>query len=154
MAYCSREFDVPAREVFECLIDPTTYPSWLIGAAHIRSIDPDWPLVGQRFHHRIGIGPLSVPDSTSVLAIEPDHLLRLAVRVRPLVSAVVDFRLVGENDHCVLTMQEEPAPRALGNAVRPLLDPLTHVRNHLSLKRLADVVRERSSGGDTSGSAP
>ena len=30
----------------------------------------------------------------------------------------------------------------IGNLVRPVLDPLVHVRNHRSLRRLAEVVAE------------
>ncbi len=136
MSYCGREFDRPCAEVFDALADPRTYPDWLVGASRIRAVDDDWPAVGSRFHHRVGIGRATIADTTKVLAIEPTRMLRLAVRARPLVSAVVTFELVGEHDRCIVTMEEEPAVRAIGNLVRPLLDPMTHVRNHLSLKRL------------------
>jgi hypothetical protein len=33
-------------------------------------------------------------------------------------------------------MEEEPKLRFIGNLVRPLLDPVIHVRNHRSLRRL------------------
>ena len=95
--------------------------------------------VGSRFHHRVGLGPLTIADSTELLELEPDRLLRLAVRARPLVSAIVTFTVLGQGDRCVVGFEEEPGPRAIGNLVRPLLDPVTHVRNHLSLKRLADL---------------
>lgn len=143
MAFNSVEFDVVCGEVFAVLVDPTTYPDWLIGAADIRDVDEDWPIPRSCFHHRVGFGPFRMPDSTEVLAVEPNRMLQLAVRARPLVSAVVTFRLVGDGGRCVLTWQEEPASRVLGNLVRPVLDPLTHVRNHRSLGRLVGVVRER-----------
>ena len=136
MAYVSREFDMTAQEVFGVLIDPATYPEWLVGASDMRSVDDDWPHPGSRFHHRVGFGPLTIADSTEVLAVEPGRMLRLGVRARPLISAVVTFVVIGDGTSCVVTLEEEPAPRAIGNLVRPVLDPLTHVRNHRSLKQL------------------
>ncbi len=139
MAYASREIDAPCERVFRVLIDPWTYPSWLAGASDMRDVDEAWPQIGSKFHHRVGVGPFTISDSTKVLAVEQNRLLRLAVRARPLVSAVVTFTLLGDGDRCVVSFEEEPAPRAIGNLVRPVLDPVTHVRNHLSLKRLAQL---------------
>jgi uncharacterized protein YndB with AHSA1/START domain len=140
VAYTSVELAMPVEEVFAVLVDPYSYPRWLIGAAEIRGVDPGWPAPGTRFHHRVGAGPFSLADSTKVLAIEPDRMLRLAVRARPFVSAIVTFRLVGDGERSVLTFEEEPRQRLLGNLVRPVLDPLTHLRNHRSLQRLAAIL--------------
>ena len=148
MAYASREFDASTAEVFDILVDPATYPSWLVGASDMRDIDDDWPSVGSRFHHRVGIRPLTIADSSEVLAIEPDRLLRLAVRARPLISAVVTFTVLGQGERCVVSFEEEPGPRAIGNLVRPIFDPITHMRNHISLKRLDDVVASRTGDGN------
>jgi uncharacterized protein YndB with AHSA1/START domain len=139
MAYASREFPVSAHRIFDVLIDPSTYPQWLVGAAEMRDVDDDWPAIGSQFHHRVGIGPLTIPDSTELLDVQPDRLLRLKVRARPLVTAIVTFTVVGDGERCVVGFEEEPGPRAIGNLVRPLLDPVTHMRNHLSLKRLAEI---------------
>lgn len=122
------------------LVDPTTYPDWLIGAASIRDVDDSWPAVGSRFHHRVGLGPLSLPDHSEVLAIDPGRLLRLAVRARPFVSAVATFTLVSDVTATVVSLEEEPRARSIGNVVRPIMDPSIHVRNHRSLRRLARLV--------------
>ena len=50
------------------------------------------------------------------------------------------LRVVGDDHRSVVSFEEEPAPRLLGNLVRPLMDPLTHLRNHRSLRRLAALV--------------
>lgn len=142
MAYVCREFDAPARAMFDVLADPATYPHWLIGAASIRDVDDSWPAPGSRFHHRVGVGPLALPDHTEVLAVEPGYLLQLRVRARPLIAAVVTFHVIGDGGRCVVTMEEEPARRVIGNAVRPVLDPAIHVRNHRSLRRLDVLVRQ------------
>jgi uncharacterized protein YndB with AHSA1/START domain len=140
MAYVSREFDAPPADVFRVLVAPETYPRWLIGAADIRDVDDSWPAVGSRFHHRVGIGPLSLPDHTEVVAIEDGELLRLRVKARPFIAAVVTFHLVGDGGRCVLTMEEEPDRRIIGNVVRPVLDPMIHMRNHRSLRRLDELI--------------
>jgi uncharacterized protein YndB with AHSA1/START domain len=140
MAYTSRELSAPREVVWNVLVDPTTYPDWLIGASRIREVDDAWPQVGSRFHHRVGIGPLSLPDHSEVLAIDHGRLLRLAVRARPFVSAVATFTLVSDDHGTVVSLEEEPRVRSIGNLVRPVMDPSIHVRNHRSLRRLARLV--------------
>jgi uncharacterized protein YndB with AHSA1/START domain len=143
MAYTSRTLRAPVDVVWEVLIDPHTYPHWLIGAAAIRDLDDDWPAIGSRFHHRVGIGWLSIPDHSEVESVVDTDLLQLTVRARPLVSATATFRLVGVGNTTVITLEEEPRVRSIGNLVRPLLDPVVHVRNHRALRRLERVVDDR-----------
>jgi len=144
MAYTSREIEAGAIEAFAVLIDPETYPRWLVGAQTIRSVDSAWPEPGSKFHHVVGIGPLRLADSSEVLEIdESAMMIRLEVRARPLIAAVATFRVIGTNSRCVITLQEEPALRTIGNLVRPVMDPATHVRNHRSLRRLAGVIEQR-----------
>ena len=143
MAFTSRILQAPSDVVWGVLIDPHTYPDWLIGAAEIRDVDDTWPAIGSRFHHRVGIGPFSIPDNTEIEDIIEHDLLRLAVRARPFISAVSTFRLVGEGNTTVVTLEEEPRYRLIGDLVRPMTDPVLHVRNHRSLRRLERVVLER-----------
>jgi hypothetical protein len=144
MAYTSREIGAGATAAFAVLIDPETYPRWLVGAQAIRSVDPTWPEPGSKFHHVVGFGPLRLADSSEVLEIdEAAMILRLKVRARPLIAAVATFQVIGTESRCVITLQEEPAQRTIGNLVRPAMDPATHVRNHRSLRRLAHVIEQR-----------
>jgi carbon monoxide dehydrogenase subunit G len=144
VSYISREMAAPKDVVWSVIIDPTSYPRWLIGAEEIRRVDPEWPSPGSAFHHRVGIGPLALPDNSQVEDVEEGRQLRLHVRARPFISAIATFRLVGEGDRTVVSLEEEPTLRFIGNLVRPVLDPLTHLRNHRSLRRLAAVVAERN----------
>lgn len=146
MAYTCREFPVPPAVVWDLVIDPYTYPEWLIGAADVHEVDDCWPAVGSRFRHRVGIGPLAIPDHSEVLHVEPRRELRLTVRARPLVSAVATFRLVGDRSVSMLSLQEEPAVRTVGNLVRPVMDPSIHLRNHRSLRRLARLIEHDRAG--------
>jgi uncharacterized protein YndB with AHSA1/START domain len=140
VAYTSRELVVSPTDAFAALVDPETYPRWLIGTDRIREVDATWPQRGSRFHHVVGAGPLRIADSTEVLDIEPDALLRLRVRARPFIAAVVTFRVIGSGRSCVVSIEEEPALRTIGNIVRPVMDPVIHVRNHRSLRRFAGLV--------------
>ena len=143
MAHTCREIAVPPSEIFAVLADPESYPDWLIGAANIRDYDRNWPSPGTKFHHSVGVRPFVLMDTTEVIDVEPDRSLVLHVRARPLVAAIVTFRLIGDDERCVVSMEEEPTARMLGNVVRPALDPATHVRNHRSLRRLERVVLQR-----------
>ena len=144
MAFTSREMRASAARAFSALVDVETYPDWLIGAAEIRDVDDAWPAAGSTFKHVVGVGPFRIPDNTEVLEIHDGELLRLKVRARPFIWAVATFRVLGDGERCVVTMQEEPAARLIGNVVRPIMDPTMHVRNHRSLRRLAQVVESNA----------
>ena len=143
MAHNSREIDASPREVFAVLADPWTYPEWLVGTVDVRDVDHNWPSPGSRFHHTVGVRPLVILDVTEVREVEPGRSIVLSVRARPVVAAEVSFRLVGDDDRCVVSVEEEPSLRILGNLVRPAMDPIIHVRNHHSLRRLERVVLAR-----------
>lgn len=140
MAFTSRQIDASAAAVFAVLVDPESYPEWLVGADQIRRVDPEWPAVGSRFHHVVGVGPFRIADSTEVLDIDHGRMLQLKVRARPFISAVATLRVVGNSRCSVVTFEEEPSIRTIGNLVRPVLDPTIHVRNHQSLRRLETYV--------------
>jgi uncharacterized protein YndB with AHSA1/START domain len=150
MAYTSRTLAASRSAVWDMLVDPHSYPDWLIGTARIRAVDATWPSVGSRFHHRVGIGWLSIPDHSEVLDIDPERLLRLKVEARPLIAGVVTFVLVSDATGTAVAIEEEPLLRTIGNVVRPVMDPTIHVRNHRSLRRFERIVHERvaATGGD------
>ena len=144
MAFTSREVRAAASKAFAVLTDPEDAPRWLVGAQAIRHVDPTWPRPGSRFHHVVGFGPLRIADSTEVVDID-DAAMVLQLKVpRPSLDLRHrrTFRVIGTSSRCVITLQEEPAGRAVGNLVRPVMDPATHVRNHRSLRRLAEVIEQ------------
>ena len=113
MAFTSREMQVSSAAAFGVLVDPETYPRWLVGAAAIREVDDDWPVPGAGSTIASVSGRRSSPITPEVLDIEQDTMLRLRVRARPFITAVATFRVVGSADRCVVTLEEEPgrAPR-------------------------------------------
>lgn len=132
------------EDVFDHLLDPWRYPEWLLGASTMRDVDDNWPEVGSRFHHRVGFGPLKVNDRSKVIEIDPPTRLVLHVRATPAVQGLVTFTVEPTAEGSILWLQEEPAVK-LGQMLRPVLDPATHVRNKASLRNLADLM-ERDKG--------
>ena len=143
MAVVSCEMQASAETVFEALVDPTTYPDWLVGAQQIRAVDDAWSRPGARFHHRVGlVGPLTIADSTKVLEVEAPRRLTLEVRARPLGRGRATFLVQGPDEGPV-TVELDEVPLGLLSILRPLLDPLTVVRNKRSLDLLADHLAAR-----------
>jgi uncharacterized protein YndB with AHSA1/START domain len=147
MAHNCRTIPVHPETVFELLIDPSSYPEWLIGAESIDTVDRDWPHPGSRFHHTVGIGRIRFHDYSEVLEIDAPNRLKLSVHATPLVRGVVSFELHGDDAGTVLCLEEEPERRRIGNLLRPVLDPMTHLRNHRSLLHFAELVRRESAEG-------
>lgn len=140
MAKVTRHIRASRSEVFKALIRPETYPEWLVGCREIRDVDETWPEVGSSFHHRVGlIGPVTIPDSTSVREIETDRMLSLEVRARPFVKAQATFTLEDEghdDGQEVTRITLEEVPLGALESLKPLLDPLLAGRNIASLNAL------------------
>jgi uncharacterized protein YndB with AHSA1/START domain len=136
MARNERLIPSSPERVFSVLADAGAYAEWVVGSDTIRDADPDWPAVGSRFHHRVGLGPLKVDDHTEVVAMEPGRRLELHAKARPLGTAKVALDLERRGGGTLVTMVEDP-----GDVVtRLLFNPLTHLlvrrRNAESLRRL------------------
>lgn len=147
MAYTSREIAADRATVFAVIADPHTYPAWLVGNAEVDHVDDTWPTPGSRFHHRVGVWPFTLSDVTSLDVIEEPTMIRLLVRARPLIRAVATFRVISDGVRTVVSLEEEPAVPVIGAIVRPFMDPLIHLRNHASLRRLASFVEDAARDG-------
>ncbi|MDQ1380159.1 MAG: hypothetical protein QOJ71_878 [Actinomycetota bacterium] len=143
------EIEATAESIFSVLVDPYTYPDWLVGAQRIRSVDDSWPEPGSAFHHVVGFGPIKVADSTRVTSLARPSCLELNARARPFGRVRVRFTLQpvspapGENDRTELSLEETPTSPVL-RLLTPFLDPGIAVRNDASLKRLREMVRAKS----------
>jgi uncharacterized protein YndB with AHSA1/START domain len=147
LAVTTKHIDAAPADVFAALVEPRTYPRWLVGCKEIREVDDGWPRPGTRFHHRVGlIGPLTVDDSTKLLEIEERQLV-MEVRARPLGRGQVTFTLRADGTGTELTLEEHPI--GLLAPLRPLLDPPTAARNTSSLDNLAALVEGRDSAPKT-----
>jgi uncharacterized protein YndB with AHSA1/START domain len=118
---------VPPERVFAVLADPETYACWVVGSHSIRSADATWPAPGSKLHHRVGVGPFTLNDSTEVLEADPPRRLVLQARARPLGSARV-------------AMEEGPGDLFSRLLHNPLADRLLGRRNDESLRRLGELA--------------
>jgi len=135
-----REMTASPSDVWAAIIDPHTYPAWLLGADKIRALDADWPQPGSDFHHRVGAGPLKIDDRTTVVEVVPNTRLVLRIRATPLVRATVTFTVAASHGGTLFGFEEEPAIPIIGELVRPLMGPITRVRNAKSIDRLEEFL--------------
>lgn len=140
--------EVPRGVVWAVLSDGWSFPSWVVGASHVRDVDKEWPEAGTKIHHSFGPWPLHIDDETEVLRSEPDRLLVIQARLWPLGSAVVRLELTDDDTgHTRVHMSErvtDGLPKHLPAAVQKrLLAP----RNRESLQRLARLAEGRARNG-------
>lgn len=141
MATVQRTVQAPSDSVFAVLADGWTYSDWVVGTAHIRDVDDHWPQVGAELRHKAGPWPLSLHDSSTVLAMEPGRHLRLRAGLWPLGEAVVDIRLEPTDAGATLvTLSEQFERGPLVAARNKLNDLVLHQRNTEALRRLADLA--------------
>jgi uncharacterized protein YndB with AHSA1/START domain len=131
------------QRVFDQLADGWLLPLWLVGAAHIRAVDPGWPAVGTRVHHSVGIWPVLISDTTSVVAVEPPRELVLHARIWPVGEARVGMTMREDGNGTCITMTEAAASGPAWWFENPLQRWWLKHRNAESLARLAAVAEKR-----------
>lgn len=143
MSRTAISIDATPEEVFAVLADPRSFARWVVGSQAIRRADADWPAPGSAFDHAVGIGPLRLKDHSVVQECDRPRLLRLLVRARPFTTAHVTLRLRREGSGTLIEMEEGAADRRSLFVFNPLTDPLVHLRNHESLRRLKALAERR-----------
>ena len=133
---------MPPDRVFKVLADGWMYTGWVVGASHIRAVEPSWPRAGSRIHHSFGVWPLVIKDETSVEASEPSSHLVLLANGRPLGQARVDIRLEPDRDGTRVTMAETVLKGPGQMLPKPVLDWFIKARNRESLARLAMLAEQ------------
>lgn len=141
MAENTTTIDAPPERVFAVIADPRTYPDWVVGADVIRAVDSDWPAVGSRFHHTVGVGPAKVDDSTRLVDIEPPRRLVLEASMGGAGAAQVEFVVTpsagGGTD---VTIEEHPVEGIAERLPTALTDAGLKLRNAETLRRLRNFV--------------
>ena len=143
MAYNEAYINVPPATVFDVLSDPVNYPKWVVGARKIRRADPEFPAIGSRFHHQVGVAPLVLNDHTEVLTNEAPNRLVLRAKTRPFGTARVDLGLAAEGAGTRVRMTESAGDTPSKVLLNRLSDPLIHARNERSLARLRRLAENR-----------
>jgi uncharacterized protein YndB with AHSA1/START domain len=134
----------PVRTVFDTLLDPGSYGTWVVGSKEVRDADPAWPAPGAAFHHTVGIGPLVNRDRTVVRALEPPRRLVLEACTWPAGTALVELSLTPHGDGTRVELAEHPLRGPARVVPRLLADPVTYARNAVALCRLKTLVESRS----------
>ena len=132
------------ERVFEVLMDTDCYGEWVVGSKEIRDTDANWPEVGSRFHHRVGVGPFTIDDHTKIEEIDPPRLLKLRARARPFGTALVTLELRASGAGTSVTMIEDPADPLTAFVFQPVTHYLTRRRNDEALRRLSRIAERRS----------
>jgi len=141
MATVRRTVQAPPASVYKVLADGWTYSDWVVGTTHIRDVDPSWPAPGARLHHKAGPWPLSLNDTSTVVAVEPDRSLELRAGLWPLGEATVRITLEPAGmSATVVSMHEDFRAGPLHWVKNKINDLVLHRRNIETLRRLADIA--------------
>ena len=140
MATVRRTVKASPAGVYAVLADGWTYSDWVVGTAHIRDVDPSWPALGTRLHHKAGPWPVSLNDTSTVVAVEPERSLELRAGLWPLGEATVRITLEPAGAATVVTMHEDFHAGPLQWIKNKINDLLLHQRNVETLRRLADIA--------------
>ena len=133
-----------ADRIFAELADGWAYVGWVVGASHIRDVDAGWPEVGSKIHHKVGVWPLVIADSTESLACEPGRRLLMRAKGWPLGEATVEIVLDERGPSLTeVTIREAPTAGPGHWLDNPVQRWLLRLRNRETLRRLADRVENR-----------
>ncbi len=144
MAINDITIDGTPRDVFDVLRDGWAYGDWVVGAKHVRDVDPGFPAVGTKFHHKVGVGPLQLNDHTEVLEYRADERLVLKAKTRPFGTAKVTMEAFPVTGTRVRVIMNERAGGAISRALyNPVVDRLMKARNVEALRRFGDLVARR-----------
>ncbi len=143
MSINTRTIRTTPHRVWEIVTDGWTYPLWVVGASRIREVDDAFPAVGSRLHHSVGVWPALIDDSTSVLELDPERLIRLRARGWPIGEAEVEIELVASGAHTEVTIREEAVAGPGVLVPEPFKGLSLKWRNSETLRRLAYIAENK-----------
>lgn len=144
MAQVEAHIGVPPARVFEVLANGWLYSGWVVGASHMRAVEPDWPAAGSRLFHASGVWPAVVRDETKVEQVEPDRRLVMTARGGAMGAATIEISLSPDGHGTLVVLRESPTSGPGKWVNNPLSEALLHRRNVETLARLA-LLAERPS---------
>jgi hypothetical protein len=143
MSVNTRVLHATQTQVWSVLADGWTYPLWVVGAARIREVEDDWPAAGSKIHHSVGVWPVMIDDTTSVMEAEPLRHIRLKARGWPLGEAEVDITLTPSGRDTEVRIAETPTAGP-GVAIPDVINDIgLKWRNTETLRRLAYIAENR-----------
>jgi uncharacterized protein YndB with AHSA1/START domain len=143
MAVVERVIAATPEQIFKVLADGWSYSDWVVGTAHIRDVDADWPKPGSQLYHKAAV-PFSLKDKTVVVDSDPPHWILMRPRLRPLGELTVRFTLTPVNEvETRVTLEEHFAAGPMGWVRTKVDDLLMHWRNKEALRRLSDLATRK-----------
>lgn len=139
----SRLVNAYPSEVWDVLSDGWLYPVWVVGAARMREVDEDWPDVGAKLHHSVGLWPMMLDDNTEVLDSSVGRRLTLKARAFPAGAAEVEILLASEGARTRISITEKVVDGPARLIPPPVEAAAMRWRNAETLKRLAYIVEGR-----------
>jgi uncharacterized protein YndB with AHSA1/START domain len=146
-AAASVVIDASPERVFDVLSDGWKYAGWVVGASHVRAVEPEWPQVGSKIHHSVGFWPAVVKDASTVIRCERNERLVLDVAIWFVGRGTVDLelrRLPGPGDRTEVTMREEMHEGLLSKLPAAVVDPPITARNNETLRRLGAMAERHA----------
>ena len=132
------------QRVWDVLTDGWLYPLWVVGASRMRDVDEDWPAVGSKLHHSVGVWPGLINDDTEVTDAEPGQMLELRAKGWPLLGeAAVRIHLTAQGAGTRVVMEEDAVSGPGKLVPKPARAPMISWRNVESLRRLAYIAERR-----------
>jgi uncharacterized protein YndB with AHSA1/START domain len=144
MTTVERVINTTPQRVWDVLSDGWLYPLWVVGASRMRDVDQDWPEVGSRIHHSVGVWPALIDDDTEITANEPLQLLALRAKAWPLLGeAAVTMELSAQGAGTLVVMSEDAVSGPGKLVPKPARAPGIVWRNTESLRRLSFLAERR-----------
>jgi hypothetical protein len=141
MTVVTHQTTASREAVWRVLADGYRYADWVVGAKRIRAADRGWPAPGSRFHHKVGVGPVEIKDSSVSEAMDEGRSLSLRVKAFPAGAARVRI-ILGETEDggTSIKMEEHPIDGFARRFDNPLQQAALWLRNVESLRRLARLA--------------
>ncbi|QIK74615.1 SRPBCC family protein [Nocardioides piscis] len=143
MAEQTRLLHATPEKVWDVLCDGWLYPVWVVGASRMREVEDDWPAVGSKLHHSVGVWPGLIDDNTEVLEVEAGKRLKLRARGWPIGEATVELILEPQGAGTLVRMREEPVAGPGALIPPPVRGLSLKWRNSEALRRLAYIAERR-----------
>jgi uncharacterized protein YndB with AHSA1/START domain len=132
-----------AAVVWRILADGWLYPLWVVGATRMREVEEEWPAVGAKLYHSVGVWPLTLDDHTEVLGVEEGRRLTLRARGWPGGEAEVTVEIEDRGATSLVSITEDLVGGPVRLVPRPMRSAVLRKRNREALRRLAWLAERR-----------
>lgn len=130
--------------VWAVLEDGHSYADWVVGTRKIHEVDEDWPAVGSCLRYQLGVGRLTVQDTTIVRRLEPGRELELEARAGWLGSARISFDVRPWGKNTLIIIDEHPLTGPGARWHNAVVEVLLRFRNRRMLENLDHAVKTRN----------